>query len=111
MTKLDLKPGDVIDVRPLGSALAESKHVSLLETDQLKIKQMVLPKGKELPEHKAPGEITVQCIEGHIEFTSIGKADDLKPGQLVHLRTGELHSVKAIEDSSFLLTIFLNNKV
>ncbi len=110
MNNLDLNPGDVIDVRPLGPAMADSKHVSLLETDMLKIKRMVLPKGKELPEHKAPGEITVQCLEGHIAFTTAGTTFDLKPGQLVYLRTGSPHAVKAMEDSSFLLTIFLGNK-
>jgi len=30
----------------------------------------VLPSGKAMREHKVAGEITVQCIEGLIEFTT-----------------------------------------
>ncbi len=99
------KPGDVIDIRPLGGALPQSKHTSLLETESFKIKRMVLTAGKELPEHKAPADIIVQCLEGRFEFTSMGKTDLLLPGHMIHLTTGELHSLRAIEDCSFLLTI------
>jgi len=97
--------GELIDIRPLGDALAQTKHTSLLETDSFKIKRMVLPAGKELPEHKAPAEIIVQCLEGRFEFTALGKANELLPGHMIYLTTGQLHSVRAIEDSSFLLTM------
>ncbi len=69
---------------------------------------MVLQAGKALAYHTAPGEITVQCIEGEITFTAHGKIELLKAGQLLHLVTREPHSVSAIVDSSFLLTVVLN---
>jgi len=97
---------ELIDVRPLGDALANSKHASLLDSDHVKIKRMVLPAGKELSEHKAPGDIVVQCLEGCFEFTTQGKTHKMEAGRLIHLTSGQLHSLKAIEDSSFLLTIF-----
>jgi quercetin dioxygenase-like cupin family protein len=68
---------------------------------------MVLPAGKILAEHKAPGEIAVQCLEGRLTFKTMGQTKDLQSGDLLYLSPEAAHSVKAIEDSSFLLTMVL----
>jgi quercetin dioxygenase-like cupin family protein len=65
--------------------------------------------GKEIDEHKAPGEITVQCLEGKIAFTALGKTEELAAGQMLYLTAGKPHSVRCIEDASFLLTILLKS--
>lgn len=65
--------GDVIDVRPLGAALSSSSTQTLLKTDQLQVVRMVMPQGKEIAEHKAPGPITVQCLEGQNRFHDSGQ--------------------------------------
>lgn len=101
------KPGDVIDVLPLRAALATAKISTLLKTDQMEVVRLVMAAGKEIAEHKARGEIIVQCLEGTIAFTALGKTQQLKAGQLLYLPTGEPHSVRCIEDASFLLTIVL----
>ncbi|MGV3485099.1 MAG: cupin domain-containing protein [Planctomycetaceae bacterium] len=101
------KPGDVIDVRPLGSALATTKTSTLLKTEKIELIRLVLPAGKVLAEHKAPGEITVHCLEGKLAFTALGSTHELTAGQLVHLPAGEPHSVQCLEEASFLLTICL----
>ena len=36
----------------------------------MELVHLVLPSGKALPEHRVSGEITVQCIEGLIAFTT-----------------------------------------
>ena len=102
------QPGEVIDVRPLGSALADSKTKTLFKTESVEAVRIVMPAGKEISEHEAPGEIIVQCLEGKIAFTALGKSDELSAGQLLYLSAEEPHSVKCIEDASFLLTILLN---
>jgi quercetin dioxygenase-like cupin family protein len=61
--------------------------------------------GKSLPEHKAKGEIVVQCLEGRVVFSTLGKEIEIQPGQLIYLNPAEPHAVRAIEDSSFLLTV------
>jgi quercetin dioxygenase-like cupin family protein len=66
---------------------------------------MVLLAGKVLPEHKAPGEIMVQCLEGDVTFTTMGSAKRLLAGDMLYLAAGDTHAVKAVNDSSFLLTI------
>lgn len=101
------QPGEVIDVRPLLDTLNASKTKTLIKTPHFEVIRMILPQGKVLSEHKAPGEIIVQCLEGRITFTSIGEMKELQSGDMLYLSAEQPHSVEAIEDSSFLLTIVL----
>lgn len=101
------KPGEIVDVRPLGSRLPDTKTSTLLKTQNVEVVRLVMPAGKEISEHKAPGEIIVQCLEGKIAFTAMGKTDELDAGELLCLAAEEPHSVKCIEDAAFLLTILL----
>ena len=103
-------PGEVVDVRPLGIALATTVTRTLVKTDSLDVIRMIVPAGKEIPTHKAKGELVVQCLEGKIAFTACGKTHELESGQLLHLPTGEPHSLRGIEDGSLLLTIVLPSK-
>ncbi len=98
-------PGEVIDVRPLGTALASTKSHTLLKSEHVEVVRLVMMAGKEIAEHKAPGEITVQCLEGRIAFTALGQTHELTAGQLICLGAGELHSVRCMADASILLTI------
>jgi quercetin dioxygenase-like cupin family protein len=100
-------PGDVIDVRPLGEALPTTKTRALARGQDLEVIRLVVPAGKEIEEHRAKGEIVVQCLEGKVAFTAFGKNQILEAGQMLCLPTGEPHSVKGIEDASLLLTILL----
>jgi quercetin dioxygenase-like cupin family protein len=101
------KPGEIVDVRPLGSALASFQTTTLLRAEQVEVIRLVVPAGKEIAEHKAKGEIVVQCLEGKVAFTACGKTHDLEAGKLLYLPTGEPHTVKGIENASLLLTILL----
>jgi len=101
------QPGEVIDVGPLGSDLTGTRTTALLKGERIEVIRLVMPAGKELAEHKAPGEIVVHCLEGAIAFTALGKTEELTAGKLLYLNPGEPHSVRALEDSSFLLTIAL----
>ena len=100
--------GEVVDIRPLGGALKEHNTRTLVNTNQLEIIRLVLPAGKEIPQHRAPREITVQCIEGKIEFTAHGETKILEAGQMLYLAAEEAHSLKAVEDSTVLLTLLLD---
>lgn len=101
--------GDITSVLPLGAKLQTSLTHTILKAPQLELIRIVLLAGKEMHEHKVPGEITVQCIEGHVDFRALEKVLTLAPGDLVHLPSSELHSLKAIDDSSVLLTIRLSS--
>lgn len=103
-------PGEIVDVRPLGSALATTETRTLVKTKAIDVIRMIVPAGKEIPTHKAKGEIVVQCLEGKIAFTACGKTQNLEVGQLLYLPTGEIHSLRGIEDGSLLLTILMANQ-
>ena len=49
--------------------------------------------------------MTIYCLDGRIAFTSGGQTRDLMAGHWLYLLGDELHSLRGIEDSSFLLTI------
>ena len=101
------KPGEIVDVRPLGAALASSQTSTLVRAEQVEVIRLVVPAGKEIAEHRAKGEIIVQCLEGKVGFTAFGKTQQLEAGKLLYLPTGEPHTVKGLENASLLLTILL----
>ncbi len=100
-------PGEVVDVRPLGAALATTATRTLVKAEGVTVVRMVVPAGKEIPTHTAKGELVVQCLEGKIAFTACGKTHDLEAGHLLYLPTGEPHSLRGIEDGSLLLTVLI----
>ena len=100
-------PGDVIDVRPLGTKLSGSRSHALFKSADLEVIRLVLPAGEGLPPHAVAGEITLQCIEGRISFNCDAGERELAAGQLIHSAAEEIHELRAIDDSSLLLTISL----
>ncbi|QEG39562.1 cupin domain-containing protein [Roseimaritima ulvae] len=103
-------PGEVISIRPLKEQVADTKTSTLLQTDHMKVLRLVLPAGKKIAEHQAPSDITVQCLEGRIQFTSGGNPQELVAGDLLFLTAAAPHALEALEDSSVLVTILLPEK-
>lgn len=101
--------GEVVQLRPPQS-LPGMKTTTLVKTGDLEVIRLVVPAGKEIPTHNAPGEITVQCLEGRVLFTAHGQARELGAGQFLYLSAAEPHSLQGIEDSSLLVTICLPKK-
>lgn len=101
------KSGEVIDIRPLGPALAQTKTTTLVKTKTVEIIRLIIPSGKQIPEHRAHGEITVQCLEGRVTFSTGSTKRDLVAGQLLYLAGEEPHALHALEDASVLVTILL----
>jgi quercetin dioxygenase-like cupin family protein len=101
------KPGEALDIRPLGAALARSITTTLVKTATLEVVRLVLPAGKEIPTHRVSGEITVQCLEGRVAFTAGDATQELAAGHLLYLSGGEPHALRSIEDASVLVTILL----
>jgi len=99
--------GELIDVRPLGDALRDSKSVTLMRSDHLEVVRLVLAAGKHIPEHRAPGEITVQCLEGIVKFGTGAGAQLMRSGDMLFLLAGEPHWLEAVEKASVLVTLYL----
>jgi quercetin dioxygenase-like cupin family protein len=105
------KSAQVIDVKPLGARIAVDKTFVVFKSKDLEVMRLVLPAGKSVPEHSVAGEITVQCIEGTIDFQAGGQTHVLHGGQFMYLQGGVPHSVLAREDASVLVTIALRGHV
>jgi len=98
------QPGEVIHVR--GNSAPESAGTrTLFKTSQVEAIRLVLPQGKSIAEHKAAGEIIVQCLHGRVVFQTLGRSIELEEGQMFYLPAAEPHTVHAPVDCSFLLTI------
>lgn len=67
-----------------------------------------LHKNAELKEHTAIGNISVQVLEGEINFVAEQETLLLEKGQMVTLAANIPHSVRALEESFFLLTLVIN---
>ena len=102
------QPFDAIDIRPLAAGLLAAKSHSLIKTAKLQLIQLVLPAGQGLPEHRVPGEITVQCIEGEVEVTTPTRPCRLRGGEVLVLPGSEPHAIKATRDATLLVTVLLN---
>ncbi|MCA9146960.1 MAG: cupin domain-containing protein [Planctomycetales bacterium] len=105
------KPAEVIDIRPLGAKIDGAQTTTLVKTDSLEVIRLVLPAGKEIKRHQVPGEITVLCLEGNIAFQAGDAECELTTGKLIYLAGSVEHALRAIEDSSLLVTILLHKKM
>ena len=104
------KAGEVVSVRPLGPALSATSTYTIVKTDSLEVIRVVLAAGKTLPPHQVPGEITVQCLEGKVEFFVGELKRELTAGSFLYMGGSGEHAVHAIEDSSLLVSILLQHK-
>lgn len=100
--------GELINIRPLGKSLATTRTTTLYKTQHIEVFRMVMRAGKQMAEHAVPGELTVQCLEGSVEFSIGTTRDVMRPGDLKCLAGGVPHSLVAIEDSALLVTLLLN---
>lgn len=102
------KPGEVIEIRQLGPRLAKSKTATFVKTDDLEILRLVMPAGKHIDTHRAPGEAIIHCLEGHVKLHLADGARSLSAGDMVYLPAAEPHSVTAEVDSALLVTLSLS---
>ncbi len=93
--------GQLIDLHDVDM---DSKPELLIKTESMNVIRLVLPAGKQIAEHKAPKEITVQCVAGEVEFTTPIATVTMTAGKMMFLTPGELHSLKAVDDSIVLVT-------
>ena len=103
------QPLDVIDIRPLGSALGDAVSTSLLKSDRLQLLHLVLPARRNVPEHHVGDECIVHCLEGDVEVEMPSGVRRLGPGQLVVLPAAQPYSLSARVDSAVLMTLLLHH--
>lgn len=100
------QPGEMLNLITLRENLPQSETFAIARTDNLEVVRRFLPKGKSIPLHHAPGEITVQCLQGKITFFVRGEARDMGPADWLFLMPKEEHSLEAHEDSVVLISMW-----
>jgi quercetin dioxygenase-like cupin family protein len=98
-------PGRPIDLRSEGASLAAASTFPLVKEEAFEAIRMVLRKDQEMVGHRVEGPITIYCLHGQIAFTAREQTHDLRAGHWLFLLGNEPHSLRAIQDSSILLTI------
>ena len=79
--------------------------ITVYKTNGLRMVLMAMRKDAVLARHTADGILSLQVLEGKINFTTDDKSVVLKEGQMIALHKGLPHSVTAIKESVFLLTL------
>ena len=84
---------------------SDRNSLTVFKTDGMRIVLLALHAGAELKTHTAPGIISVQVLEGRLTFRTAEQATELAQGQLLTLHAGIPHSVTAVTEAVFLLTL------
>ena len=98
--------GEVIEVQSLPTEIPPIglQLTTLVKTPSLEVKRLLLARGREIPPHHAPGEITVHCLSGRVTFRANDVPVELAGGQMLFLSPGVTHSLVGLEDSTLLVT-------
>ncbi|MDD2927214.1 cupin domain-containing protein [Rhodoferax sp.] len=108
MAQQHLQAGSKVNLSPLGPGMAGARTTAIVKGRQLEVVRVVLQAGQHMKEHKAPGEMTVHCMEGCLEFRTPGVHHVLEPGDFIHLEAATPHSLLAVRDSSALVTMSIH---
>jgi quercetin dioxygenase-like cupin family protein len=89
------------------SSWKDSKRIAItiFKTNGLRILLIGLKEGAEMARHTADGNISVQVLDGKIQFNTDQQSVDLYKGEMLMLRERISHSILAKEKSIFLLTV------
>jgi quercetin dioxygenase-like cupin family protein len=79
--------------------------ITVFKTNGLRIVLIALHEGAEMARHTANGIISVQVLEGQLQFNTDGQSVELNKGQMLALHERIPHSVQAIKEKIFLLTL------
>lgn len=81
---------------------------TLIKVGAMRLVLNAMKAGTEIKTHHATGPISVHCIEGKLKFNTEERTVTLQKGELLTLEELVKHSVEAIEETVFLLTVALS---
>lgn len=87
---------------------SDRKSVTIFKSETMRIVLIGLHENAELKPHKANGVISVQVLEGKINFVTEQQTSLIEKGQMIALHENITHSVLALTETFFLLTLAMN---
>jgi len=103
--------GEVVDLLAPGQPSTPDRTIAIFKAPDLEVMRLVLPAGKQVPDHSVPGSLTVQCLHGKVELQTPGQTSTLAAGQFAYLRGGVTYGILALQDSDVLVTMVIANGV
>ena len=84
---------------------SDRNAITVFKTNGFRMVLIAMHEKAVMQEHVANGIISVQVLEGEIQFITNKESKQLKKGEIIVLHEGLNHSVTAIKESVFLLTL------
>ena len=84
---------------------SDRNSITIYKSENMRVVLIGLHQNAELKTHTANGIINVQVLEGHIKFTTEQQVTELEKGQMLALKKQLPHSVFALKETFFLLTM------
>jgi quercetin dioxygenase-like cupin family protein len=84
---------------------SDRNAITVLKTSTMTILLIALHKGAKMPDHSVPGMSSVQVVKGVMKLKTKNLTSELNAGQILVLHSDMVHSINAIEETFFLLTI------
>ncbi len=84
---------------------SDRNAITIYKTNGLRIVLVALKQDALMKKHKAEGILSFQVIEGEVNFSTDNESKNLKAGDMIALHQGLHHSVQAVAESVFLLTL------
>ncbi len=83
--------------------------ITLFKTKGMRIVLIAMHLNAEIAPQIIESIISVQVLEGHLKFITEEQTADIKTGQMLTLHAQIEHTVKAMEETTFLLTLTEEN--
>ena len=107
-------PENVLDVAAALRALrAEAgpsanghRQITLLHEGPVRLVLFAFAAGGQMPEHRAPGWVTIQVLRGALRVRTPDAQHELTEGRILALAPGVPHDVDASEESDMLLGVY-----
>lgn len=89
-----------------GTASQGHRQISLLHHGPVRMVLYAFEAGGRLPEHQAPGWVTIHVLQGAIEVQTPSARHMLRTGQVLALAPDVRHDVRALEAAEVLLGVY-----
>lgn len=105
MTEPLSRRGEIIDLHPSETTLDTNQQFLLVDSGDVKIIQLLVATGTEIPLYEAEGEVILHCLIGSVIVQTMGTPHELEIDQLLYLAPGEPFTIRARTQASVIVTI------